>query len=138
VNSGSANCTGIGVVAGFLAVVLMLGGPHVKKVDSHGSIQIFPILQEVRPVCKTRNQFVECYQHGNLSLRQETERFRRFTYEELVQRDKLNLDTFWLKDDSLEDIDSLPAPDVIAAEIVENLEAALEQYRGVAEGLLTS
>jgi hypothetical protein len=38
-------------------VVLMLGRPHVQKVDSHGSIQIFPILQEVRPVCKTRNQF---------------------------------------------------------------------------------
>jgi type I restriction enzyme M protein len=78
---------------------------------------------------------VRCYQPGNLSLRQETERFRRFTYEELIQRDKLNLDIFWLKDDSLEDIDSLPAPDLIAAEIVENLEAALEQYRGVAEAL---
>jgi type I restriction enzyme M protein len=81
------------------------------------------------------DDFVRCYQPGNLSLRQETERFRRFTYEELIQRDKLNLDIFWLKDDSLEDIDSLPAPDLIAAEIVENLEAALEQYRGVAEAL---
>jgi type I restriction enzyme M protein len=83
------------------------------------------------------DDFVRCYQPGNLSLRQETDRFRRFTYEELIQRDKLNLDIFWLKDDSLEDIDSLPAPDIIAAEIVENLEAALEQYRGVAESLVT-
>ncbi|MAS40280.1 MAG: DNA methyltransferase, partial [Porticoccaceae bacterium] len=63
--------------------------------------------------------------------RQETERFRRFSYEELAQRDKLNLDLFWLKDDSLEDIDSLPEPDVLATEIVENLEAALEQFRSV-------
>lgn len=46
-----------------------------------------------------------------------------------------HLDIFWLKDDSLEDIDSLPAPDVIAAEIVENLEAALEQFQSVAQEL---
>ena len=67
--------------------------------------------------------------------RKETERFHRFSYEDLVQRDKLNLDIFWLKDDSLQDVDSLPAPDIIAAEIVENLAAALEQFRGVAEAL---
>lgn len=64
-----------------------------------------------------------------------SERFRRFSYEELSQRDKLNLDITWLKDDSLEDIDSLPEPDVLAAEIVESLEAALEQFRGVAAEL---
>jgi len=50
----------------------------------------------------------------------------------------LNLDIFWLKDDSLEDIDSLPEPDVIAGEIVENLEAALEQFRSVAADLATN
>ena len=73
------------------------------------------------------DDFVRCYRS-----RKETERFRRFGYDELVARDKLNMDIFWLKDDSLEDIDGLPAPDVIAAEIVENLEAALEQFRSVA------
>jgi type I restriction enzyme M protein len=67
--------------------------------------------------------------------RKETERFRRFTYEELARRDKLNLDIFWLRDDSLEDIDSLPEPDVLSAEIVENLEAALEQFRSVSQEL---
>src|SRR5215475_3643062 len=41
-NSCSDNCTGIGVISGFLAVVVMICGPHVKKVDSHGSIQILP------------------------------------------------------------------------------------------------
>ena len=46
------------------------------------------------------------------------------------------MDLFWLKDDSLEDIDSLPEPDVIAADIVENLEAALEQFRSVADELV--
>lgn len=76
------------------------------------------------------DDFVKCYQE-----RQETERFRRFTHEELVERDKLNLDIFWLKDDSLKDINSLPEPDVLAQEIVENLEAALEHFRGVTDEL---
>ena len=64
--------------------------------------------------------------------RQESDRFRRFGYDELVKRDKLNLDIFWLKDDSLEDPDSLPPPAEIAAEIAESLEAALERFRAVA------
>jgi type I restriction enzyme M protein len=81
------------------------------------------------------DDFVRCYSAGNRAARKETERFHRFGYDELVARDKLNLDIFWLKDDSLEDVDSLPAPDLIAAEIVENLEAALEQFRSVAEEL---
>ena len=46
-----------------------------------------------------------------------------------------NLDIFWLKDESLEDADSLPAPSILAAEIIENLEAALEQFREVALAL---
>lgn len=44
-------------------------------------------------------------------------------------RDKTNLDIFWLKDDSLEDSESLPPPDIIAQEIVEQLKAALNEYR---------
>ena len=62
-------------------------------------------------------------------------RFKRFAVDELLKRDKLNLDITWLKDDSLDDIDSLPSPDVIAAEIVENLQAALEQFLAVADAL---
>ena len=53
----------------------------------------------------------------------------------MARRDRLNLDIFWLKDESLEDSADLPAPDVIAAEIVENLEAALTQFRSVALAL---
>jgi type I restriction enzyme M protein len=63
------------------------------------------------------------------------ERFKSFPYEDLVNRDKVNLDIFWLKDEGLEDLDNLPPPDVIAAEIVDNLEAALEQFRLVSEEL---
>ena len=76
------------------------------------------------------DDFVKCYYD-----RKETERFRRFSYEDLAQRDKLNLDIFWLKDDSLEDIESLPEPNVLATEIVENLEAALDQFQSVSQTL---
>src|SRR5690606_31730439 len=76
------------------------------------------------------DDFIQCYRE-----RKESERFRRFSYEELAQRDKLNLDIFWLKEDSLEDLDSLPEPEVLAAEIVENLEAALENFRAVSAEL---
>jgi type I restriction enzyme M protein len=67
--------------------------------------------------------------------RQETERFRRYAYEDLIKRDKVNLDIFWLKDDSATDPDSLPPPDEIAAEIVVGLELALEKFRSVAAKL---
>ncbi len=58
-------------------------------------------------------------------------RWRAYDYEELVNRDKASLDIFWLKDEALSDSDNLPAPEVIAAEIVEDLEAALEQFREI-------
>ena len=67
--------------------------------------------------------------------RKETERFKSFTYEELTKRDKLNLDIFWLKDETLEDSANLPDPDVIAAEIVEDLQAALAQFAEIASDL---
>ena len=52
-----------------------------------------------------------------------------------MARDKVNLDIFWLRDESLEDTDNLPDPDIIAAEIVEDLESALGQFRLIAEDL---
>jgi len=67
--------------------------------------------------------------------RKETERFKSFTYEELTKRDKVNLDIFWLKDDALEESANLPAPEIIAQEITDDLEAALEQFRTIAEDL---
>ena len=63
------------------------------------------------------------------------ERFRKFAVDELLKRDKLSLDIFWLKDERLGDVDSQPAPDVIAAEIVENLQSALDAFRTVADEL---
>jgi type I restriction enzyme M protein len=63
--------------------------------------------------------------------RVETERFKAFTFDELITRDKVNLDIFWLKDDALEDSANLPAPGIIVAD----LEAALEQFSAIEEDL---
>ena len=81
------------------------------------------------------DDFVAYYRSGRRHERAETDRFRRFAYAELVARDKVNLDIFWLKDDTLDDPDLLPPPDEIAAEIVENLETALDRFRKVAFSL---
>jgi type I restriction enzyme M protein len=62
-------------------------------------------------------------------------RWRAYTYDEVINRDKASLDIFWLKDESLSESENLPDPDVLAAEIVEDLEAALEQFREIAGDL---
>ena len=62
-------------------------------------------------------------------------RWRAYTYDELLDRDKVSLDIFWFRDESLEDSASLPEPDVLAAEIVQDLQAALEQFAAIAEDL---
>jgi type I restriction enzyme M protein len=72
---------------------------------------------------------------GNRMNRVETERFKSFTYDELTKRDKVNLDIFWLKDDALEESANLPAPEIIAADITADLEAAMEQFATIAEDL---
>ena len=62
-------------------------------------------------------------------------RWRKFSYEQIIARDKTSLDIFWLKDKSLADLDNLPEPDVLAGEIIENLEAGLNSFRGIAAAL---
>ena len=88
------------------------------------------------------DEFVECYKPGRIHAREATRteenpdgRWRACDYEDLLKRDKLSLDLFWLKDDSLTDTDSLPPPGVIAAEIANDLEAALAQFTKIAERL---
>ena len=81
------------------------------------------------------SDFIACYHAENRHERSESERFRYFTHDELIARDKASLDIFWMKDDSLENLDDLPPPDVLAQEIIEHLEAALASFRDVAAGL---
>ena len=79
--------------------------------------------------------FITRYNPENRHLRQASERFRFYAYDELIARDKASLDLFWLKDDSLDNLDDLPPPDVLQQEIIEHLEAALSAFRDVAAGL---
>src|SRR3989475_10273647 len=88
------------------------------------------------------DDFVTCYNPANRHERKPTwsekkpdSRWRAYGYDELVARDKASLDIFWLKDESLEDSENLPAPEVIAQETIEDLEAALEQFRLIANDL---
>jgi type I restriction enzyme M protein len=81
--------------------------------------------------------FIKCYNPENRHDRKKTDRFKSFAYNDLIKRDKVSLDIFWLKDESLEDSENLPAPEVIADEIVENLQSALEQFSEIQEALKT-
>lgn len=81
------------------------------------------------------HDFITCFNPGNRSERRETERFKYYRYEDLIIRDKANLDIFWLKDDSLENIDDLPPPYVLQQEIIEHIEAALFAFKDVESGL---
>lgn len=88
------------------------------------------------------DEFVECYHAENRHERQPTwneenpgGRWRAFDYDHLMKREKINLDIFWLRDESLEDSTNLPEPEVLAREIMEELKAALEQFSGIVEEL---
>jgi len=83
-------------------------------------------------------EFLSCYNPENRFKRKETfseknpeGRWRKYSYEEIISRDKTSLDIFWLKDKSLADLDNLPNPDELALDIIENLEAGLENFREI-------
>jgi type I restriction enzyme M protein len=83
--------------------------------------------------------FIACYKPDNRNKRKETYnedtnpegRWRKFSYDEIIARDKTSLDISWLKDKSLADLDNLPDPDVLAENIIENLEAGLANFREI-------
>ena len=80
--------------------------------------------------------FIFCYHPENRFSRTETwspenpdGRWRKFSVQEILERDKTSLDLFWIKDKALADLDNLPAPDELAADIIENLQSALESFQ---------
>ena len=81
------------------------------------------------------DEFVDAYKPGNRGKRKESERFKAFTYEEILARDKANLDIIWLKDDSLEDAADLPAPEILAREIMEELQVAIGEFEEIISSL---
>ena len=91
---------------------------------------------------KDLEDFINCYNPQNRYERSETwseenpdGRWRKFSAEEILARDKTSLDIFWIKDKSFADLDNLPAPDVLADEIIENLQSALESFQELKEQL---
>jgi len=129
--------TGIWYSPGVKANVLFFDKRPASREVQTRELWIYDYRTNIHKTLRTKplvrgdlDDFIHCFKE-----RQETERFRRFTYKQLIKRDKLNLDIFWLKDDDLDDVEGLPPPDVLAAEIVDNLEAALEQFRSVSARL---
>jgi type I restriction enzyme M protein len=82
--------------------------------------------------------FIDCYNPSNRHDRTETwseenpdDRWRNLSYDEIIARDKTNLDIFWLKDKSQADLDNLPNPDILANEIIENIDAGSKSLKAV-------
>ncbi|MBP9119012.1 MAG: SAM-dependent DNA methyltransferase, partial [Methyloversatilis sp.] len=134
--------TGIFYAQGVKANVLFFDArPKDGRVHTKG-VWIYDLRTNMHFTLKTRqlkladlHDFIACYRPDNRHERVDSERFRHFTHEALVARDKASLDIFWLKDDSLDKLDDLPPPDVLQQEIIEHLEAALQSFRDVAAGL---
>jgi type I restriction enzyme M protein len=134
--------TGVFYAQGVKANVLFFDRKPASETPSTRAIWVYDLrankhftLKESPLRREDLDDFVACYHADNRGKRVENERFHRFSYEELISRDKVSLDVSWLRDESLEDAANLPAPSVIAAEIVEDLEAALAEFSEVAASL---
>ena len=141
--------TGIFYAQGVKANVLFFDRKPASETPWTKALWIYDLRTNMNFTLKTAplaradlDEFVACYHLENRHNRTATwseenpqGRWRAYSYEELAARDKVNLDIFWLRDESLEDSANLPDPDVLAVEIVEELEAALEQFRGILEAV---
>lgn len=141
--------TGIFYAQGVKANVLFFDGKPASKDPWTKEIWFYDYRTNIHHTLKKNplnvndlKDFVTCYHPTNRHKRNETwsetnpeGRWRKFSYEEITTRDKTSLDITWLKDKSLADLDNLPDPDVLATEIVENLEAGLESFRRIIEAL---
>ena len=136
--------TGIFYAQGVKANVLFFEAkPKDGRVHTRG-VWIYDLRTNQHFTLKTKplkvddlRDFIACYYAENRHERRETERFRYFPYQDLIARDKASLDVFWLKDDSLDNLDELPPPEVLAQEIIDHLEAALAAFRDVAAGFFS-
>ena len=134
--------TGIFYAQGVKANIIFFDNKPASKTAWTKEVWIYDLRTNIHFTLKTQQMkyddlknFVECYNPQNRFKRKESERFKKFKFDEIIARDKTNLDIFWLKDDSLGDMDNLPDPDVIALEIVENIEAGLASFKEIVEGL---
>ena len=134
--------TGIFYAQGVKANVLFFDKKPGREKPWTEKVWIYDLRTNIHFTLKTNTlryedlkDFIQCYNPENRYQRQESEHFRSFTYDEIMARDKVSLDIFWLKDESLEDTENLPDPDVLAQEIIESLQSALAQFENIAEEL---
>jgi type I restriction enzyme M protein len=134
--------TGLFYAQGVKANVIFFDNKPAAKTPWTKEVWIYDLRTNMHFTLKTKQMkfedlkdFVKCYNPSNRFKRKETERFKKFTYDEIIARDKTNLDIFWLKDDSLADMENIPDPDILASEIVESIEAGLNSFKEIVEGL---
>ncbi len=138
--------TGIFYAQGVKANVLFFDNKTANRVPWTKEVWIYDYRTNIRHTLKKNplkfddlRDFIECYNPSNRHKRKETYHpetnpdgcWRKITYEEIISRDKTSLDISWIKDKSLADLDNLPDPDVLANDIIENLEAAIESFREI-------
>jgi len=141
--------TGIFYAQGVKANVLFFDAKPAQEAAWTKTLWVYDLRTNMHFTQKTNplkradlDEFVACFNPDNRHEREATwseetpeGRWRGFDYADLVKRDKANLDIFWLKDKSLEDAEDLPEPDVLAQEIADDLQTALDQFTAIAEGL---
>jgi type I restriction enzyme M protein len=141
--------TGLFYAQGVKANVLFFDAKPGRTKPWTEKLWVYDLRTNMRFTLKTNplqrsdlDEFVNAFRPDKRHLRKPTwsesnpqGRWRSFTFEELSKRDKLNLDIFWLKDDSQQDSDSLPNPDILAEEIAEDLESALALFKTVAKSV---
>lgn len=141
--------TGIFYANGVKANVLFFDGKPASKAPWTKEVWVYDYRTNVHHTLKKNplkledlRDFITLYNNGNLGKRKETysaenteARWRKFSYEEIIARDKTSLDITWLKDKSLADLDNLPDPDILANEIIENIEAGLDSFRAIVASL---
>lgn len=139
--------TGIFYAQGVKANVLFFDNKPASKDPWTKDVWIYDYRSNISHTLKKNpmtsehlKDFVKHYNPENRNKRTETwseenpeGRWRKFTYAEIIERDKTNLDIFWIKDKSLTDLDNLPDPDVLANEIIENIEAGLNSFKEIME-----
>ena len=130
--------TGIFYAQGVKANVLFFDKRPAREQPWTQKLWIYDLRTNKRFTLKTNplsdsdlQDFITVYNPDNRDARVETDQFRAYTYNELIEREHVNLDIFWQKEDSLEDAADLPTPNVLAAEITKNLESALGLFQNI-------
>lgn len=138
--------TGIFYAQGVKANVLFFDNKPASKTPWTKDVWVYDYRTNIHHTLKKNplnievlKDFIDCYKPENRNNRKETYnadtnpdgRWRKFTYDEIIARDKTSLDISWVKDKSLTDLDNLPDPEVLAESIIENLEAGLASFREI-------